>query len=216
MKFGVLAGNSHLNSRIYEMFEDIDASDVLQFVKKFKSERNEQRFHTFRELIIGSQFRKQGLNLRYGQRLRGKTPDWVLIDNTQQVCELLDVVSLHQRREVEADMMSSVSAGQVWSGWITIPPDHIYSKIEQKANAYAALAAGLKKPYVVCLFGEFTASVDPDEVEHVLYHHHGGAFSRLPTLSGVVYFVESSGSYHYSYYPNHNASHASLLMSRQE
>jgi len=212
MKYGVLAVNSHINSRIYEMFEDIDPSDVAAFAKKFKSESNEQRFHTLRELIIGSQLRRQGLKLRYGRKVHGKTPDWVSVDDADQIDEILDVVTLRQRRETETDILSTLSTDQVWSGWVTIPSDHIYSKIEQKANTYASLVNSIKRPYIVCLFGEFTASVDPEEVQHVLYSHHGGAFSTLPTLAGVIYFLERSGTYHYSYFANRAAAYPSLLL----
>lgn len=214
MKFGVLAGNDQINSRIYEMFEDIDPSDVAIFARKFKSERDEQRFHTFRELIIGSQLRRQGVRLRHERKISGKTPDWVIVDDTDQVNEVLDVVTLHKRRQTETEMLKTLSTGQIWSGWVTIPPDHIYSKIEQKANAYAALINEIKKPYVVCLFGEFTASIDPEEVEHVLYGHHGGVLSRLPTLAGVVFFLERSGSYSYSYYANPAATYPSPFLAR--
>lgn len=214
MKFGILAGNSHINSRIYKMFEDIDPSDVIVFARKFKSERDEQRFHTFRELIIGSQLRRQGLNLRYERMILGKTPDWVVVDDEDQMIEILDVVTLHQRRETETDIFSTISTGQIWSGFVTIPSDHIYSKIEQKANAYAGLVNEITRPYVVCLFGEFTASVDPEEVQYVLYDHHGGLFLMLPTLAAVIYFYEHSGAYHYSYFANHAAAHPSRLLPR--
>lgn len=212
MKFGILAGNSHINSRIYEMFEDIDPSDVLVFVRKFKSEGNEQRFHTFRELIIGSQLCRSGLKLRYERKVLGKTPDWVIVDDADQIEEIFDVVTIHQRREIETDIQRTISNSQVWSGWVSIPPDHIYSKIEQKANAYASLVGKIRKPYIACLFGEFTASIDPEEVQYALYKHHGGVLSTLPTLSGVIYFLERSGKYHYSFFPNHTAEYPSHFL----
>ncbi len=214
MQFGVLAGNSHINSRIYEMFNDIEPSDRAAFVKKFKTESDRQRFHTFRELVIGSHLRRQGMKLRYAQKILGKTPDWVLLDAADKIVEILDVVTLHQREAKETDIMASVSFGQIWSGWITIPSDHIYSKIERKANAYAALVGKINRPYVVCLFGEFFASVDPEEVRHVLYEHHGGALSKLPTLAGVIFFFEESGTYRYSYFANHAATYPSSLLTR--
>jgi hypothetical protein len=212
MKFGVLAGNSHINARIHKMLEEIDSSDVSAFIRKFKSERNEQLFHTYRELIIGAELRRHGFRLRYEQKVLEKTPDWVIVDEVDQVGEILDVVTLHQRRETETDMQHTVSTGEIWSGWVTIPPDHIYSKIEQKANAYADLVSTINKPYIVCMFGEFTACVNPEEVQYVLYDHKGGVFSTTPTLSGVVYFFECSGEYHYFYFGNPTASHPSSCL----
>lgn len=202
MQYGKLAGNDHINARIYEMFGQIDPADVAAFVRKFRKERDEQRFHTFRELVVGSHLRQSGLNARYEQRVQDKTPDWVIYDQAGAVHELIDVTSLHQRRETETDMVGSVAAGQIWTGWVTIPPDHIYSKIESKASAYSRLSAEVGKPYTVFLFGEFLATVDPEEIEHVLYKHHNGVFSSLPMLSGLVYFTEGGGAYRYNYYAN--------------
>jgi hypothetical protein len=215
MRFGLLAGNEHINSRIYELLGNIDPSDAPAFARKFKEERNEQRFHTFRELILGAQLRGRGLNMRYEQKILGKTPDWVAIGPNGEVEEIFDVASLHQRNATEADMYSAISAGHIWSGWVTIPPDHIYSKVEQKADAYSALVEATRKPYVVCLFGEFMACVDPEEVEYVLEKHHGGLFRRVPTLAGVIYFFEQSGSYRYCHFSNPAAHFRSSYLERQ-
>lgn len=200
MQFGTLAGNSHINTRIYEMFGQIDPADVAAFVRKFRTERDDQRFHTFRELVVGSHLRLRGLNARYEQRVQDKTPDWVVYDSAGSIQELIDVTSLHQRLEKKTDMLRTLSTGEVWTGWVTIPSDHIYSKIQTKANAYADLSAAVGKPYTVFLFGEFFAAIDPEEVEHVLYELHGGVFSSLPMLSGLVYFTHGGGEYRYSYY----------------
>jgi hypothetical protein len=214
MKFGVLAGNSHINSRIYEMFESIDPRDVSTFVRKFRSESDSQRFHTYRELILGSELRRRGLNLRYEQNVNGKTPDWAVLSDSGEVDEILDVVTLHQRRSNDLDIGQAIAAGRVWAGWVTLSPDHIYSKIQRKADAYADLAARSHTPYTVCLFGEFTACVDPVQVEHVLYTHRGGAFTDWPNLAGVLYFYERSGVYHYSHFVNQSANDPSRHLAR--
>ena len=205
MRYGVLAGNSHINSHIYEMFESIDPIDISKFVKKFKSESDDQRFHTLRELILGAELCRQGLRLRYEKKIKDKTPDWTIVNEADEVDEILDVVTLHQRRAKDLDIGRIVATGRIWSGWVTVPPDHIYSKVQSKADSYAALAAESNTPYTVCLFGEFTACVDPAQVEYVLYTHHGGVFLDRPGLSGVLYFHERSGTYHYSHFVNHSS-----------
>lgn len=212
MLFGVLAGNEHINSRIYQMLEQIDPVDVSAFVRKFRTERDEQRMHTFRELVVGSHLRTNGLNARYEQVVLRKTPDWVIYNSADEPTELVDVVSLHQRRETETDMLGTLSTGAIWSGWVSIPPNHLYAKIEQKANLYASLAGSLNVPYTVFLFGEFLASVDPEEVEYVLREHHGGLFPTLPTLAGLSYFTESVGTYSYMYYANGKATFPSRAL----
>jgi hypothetical protein len=139
------------------------------------------------------------------------------LDNPQQANEtdeILDVVTLHQRRAKDLDIGHSIDNGRVWSGWVTVPPDHIYSKIQSKAYSYADLAIQNSTPYTVCLFGEFTACVDPAQVEHVLYTHHGGIFRDRPGLAGVLYFHERSGTYHYSHFPNHSSLAPSKQLAR--
>jgi len=205
MKYGVLAGNSSINSRIYDSFESIDPSDITAFIRKFKSESDGQRFHTYRELILGAELCRKGLRLQYERKIGNKTPDWAILNQAGEVDEILDVVTLHQRRDKDVDIGSTISSGHIWSGWVTVPSDHIYSKIQRKADSYSHLAVQSGMPYTVCLFGEFTACIDPVQVEHVLYTHHGGAFQDHPELSGVLYFYERSGTYHYTHFPNHSA-----------
>ena len=214
MKYGALSGNSHIDSRIYEMFETIDPGDIAVFVKKFRTESDDQRFHTFRELILGAELCRKGLKLRYEKRMGGKTPDWTILNQSDEPDEILDVATLHQRRTKDLEIGNAVARGGIWSGWATVPPDHIYSKIQSKADSYSALAAESGMPYTVCLFGEFTACVDPSQVDHVLHTHHGGIFQGRPELAGVLYFHERSGIYHYTHFPNHSASAPSKYLAR--
>ena len=205
MRYGVLAGNSSINSRIYEMFESIDPRDIPAFVKKFRNESDDQRFHTFRELILGAELCRKGLKLRYEKKIGDRTPDWTILTQDGEVNEILDVATLHQRRVKDLGIGQTVANGHIWTGWVTVPADHIYSKIQSKADSYSDLAAQGSMPYTVCLFGEFTACVDPAQIEHVLYTHHGGIFQDRPELSGVLYFHERSGVYHYTHFPNHSS-----------
>ena len=69
-------------------------------------------------------------------------------------------------------------------------------------------------PYVVAMFGEFTASVEPDEVYHVVSELHGGIFGDIPSLAGVIFFRERSGDYEFSRFANPGASHSSHVALR--
>lgn len=183
-------------------------------VRKFRSESDEQCFHTYRELILGSHLRRQGGDWRYEQKIGSKTPDWVVYDSDDQVIEIVDVFTLHQRRETDVAIFKGLSFRGSWAGWITIAPDHLFSKIEQKANTYAKLIEKLGVPYVVAMFGEFTASVEPDEVYHVVSELHGGIFGDIPSLAGVIFFRERSGDYEFSRFANPVASHPSHVALR--
>jgi hypothetical protein len=185
MEHGTLAGNSSINDRIYSCLATLDPRDVPAFFRKFRrGGGDDERFHTFRELLLGSHLRQRGWAVRYEQHLAGKTPDWLIPAGASGPSEIVDVVTLHQRRSTDVEIGATISAGQIWSGWVTIPPDHILSKLDQKVGSYRRLASLHALPYTVALFGEFTASVDPEEVSHVLYEHHGACSRRLPSSQG--------------------------------
>jgi hypothetical protein len=60
----------------------------------------------------------------------------------------------------------------------------------------------LHLPYTVAAFSEFTASLEPDEISHVLFRHHGGLLAASPELSGVIFFSEQNGRYAFTYFAN--------------
>ena len=160
MNFGTLAGNDCINGRIHEMLGTLHPDDGPRFVRKFRSDPDEQCFHTYRELILGAHLRTCGWNLRYEQSLGGKTPDWALIDDDGQVAEIVEVVTLHQRRVVDRAIGKAISSHRTWVGWVSTPLDRLFKKLRKKAEAYASLADDLHLPYVVALFGEFTAPIE--------------------------------------------------------
>jgi hypothetical protein len=212
MTFGTLAGNDFINSRIHEMLGALHPDDVPRFVRKFRSDPDEQCFHTYRELILGAHLRTCGWNLRYGQSLGGRTPDWVLINDVGQVAEIIDVATLHQRRVVDKAIGKTVSSHRPWVGWVSTPPDRLYAKLREKAEAYASLAADLHVPYTVALFGEFTAPIEPFEVHHVLHELHGGVFAAVPTVTGALFFRERLGQYEYHHFMNSRATLISQVL----
>lgn len=211
MKHGRLAGNSSINDRIYSCLAALDPKDVPAFVRKFRRGDEPEKFHTLRELLLGAHLRHRGWAVRYEQALAGKTPDWLLPACVSAPSEIVDVVTLHQRRVTDIEIGTAISAGETWAGWATIPPDHILSKLDQKVGIYRRLASLHALPYTVALFGEFTASVDPEEISHVLYKHHGGLLTATPELSGVIYFLERNGNYEFTYFANRHATVPSRL-----
>jgi hypothetical protein len=209
MKYGILSRNKSINTKIYQSFELIDTNDVESFVSKFMSEIREQKNHTFRELITGAYLASNGLNVKYEQTISGKTPDWSVVGTYGDIEEIIDVVTIHQRREIEKDMIETLSRDEIWCDWMTVPPDHIYSKIEAKSNSYSKIINERKLPYTICIFGEFFSDIQPDEVRHVLYDHHGGLFLNNSGVAGVLFFLENNGIYNFTYFPNHEAQYPS-------
>jgi hypothetical protein len=213
MDFGRLAGNDVIDGRIHEMLGTLDPADVPRFVRKFRSDADEQCFHTYRELILGAHLRTCGWNLRYEQAIGDKTPDWVLIGDDGRAAEILDVLTLHQRRVVDREIGEELSSGRPWVGWISMPPDHLFSKLRAKAEAYSSLGQSLCLPYVVALFGEFTASIEPFEVHNALYELHGGVFAAVPAVAGALFFRERLEQYEYHHFTNPRATLISRILS---
>jgi hypothetical protein len=130
-----------------------------------------------------------------------------LIDDGGQVAEILDVGTLHQRPVVDSAIGKAVSSHRAWAGWVSTPPDRLFAKLREKAKAYSSLAEELHLPYVVALFGEFTAPIEHYEVHHVLHELHGGVFAAVPGVAGTIFFRERHGQYEYHHFTN---SHATL------
>ena len=94
-----------------------------------------------------------------------------------------------------------------------MPADHVYRKLGDKAGQYSSLAKQTNSPYALAVYGEFTASVAPEEMWHVLFVQHDGWFTEHPEISGVVYCREKDFQFEYTYYLNPYATHESVLLS---
>jgi hypothetical protein len=206
LDFGRLAGNDAINTRIYECFRIIDPRDIPKFVRKLRTENDNQRFHTFRELIFGAELATRGFKPRYEQALDGMTPDWVIYDERGIAREVVDVVTLHPRHEIDQDIARTAGSREIWTGWITIAPNRLYAKLQDKFGAYSTFAENERMAFVVALFSEFMAPLDAGEIDHVLTDLHGGLFGDYPQVSGLIHFEYSKGAYRFSGFANATAS----------
>jgi hypothetical protein len=71
-------------------------------------------------------------------------------------------------------------------------------------------------PYVLAVYGEWTASVTPEEFQYVLLVQHGGWFKSAVEVSGVIYCkAKDLRPFHFEffYYPNPYAARPSALLS---
>lgn len=202
LDFGRLSGNDAINTRIYECFRIIDPRDISKFVRKLRTENDNQRFHTFRELIFGAELATRGLKPRYEQTLGGVTPDWTIYDERCIAKEIVDVVTLHPRYDIDQDIAKTVGAGAMWSGWITTAPNRLYAKLQDKFGAYSTYAESGCKALVVALFSEFMSPLDASEIDHVLTELHGGLFRDYPQVSGLVHFEYREGAHRFSSFAN--------------
>ena len=193
--------DEHGNARLQRLIRCLHPDDYGPFVAKLTTQPLRARLHTYRELLLGAQIRRGGADFRYEQEVDGQTPDWSLSEGGK-LLELIDVLTLHQRNEKEREITTSLHTKKRWAGWITIPADHIYRKLNDKSGQYSALAREKRVPYVLAAFGDFFASISPEEVKRVLYVEHDGWFATVPEVSGVIYFTERSFRFEFMYFQN--------------
>ena len=208
MQFGQLAGNVSINAGIYACLAKVNPKDVAKFFKNFRTQPPAQAHHTYRELLVGANLSDHGLQPRYDLEIDGKTPDWSLLDEQEKVIGIVELPTFHQNAQLDREIGETLGRGEIWAGWMPQNTGRLYQKVQQKAERYARLAGSAQVPYVVAVFGEFTASVDLAEVEEVLFSSHGGAFTHFPWLCGLLYFEESSGIYAFKCYANSDARRA--------
>jgi hypothetical protein len=203
MKYVRLAGNNAINKTIYRCLRLISESDVPKFIKQFKSIPHDdpQVMHTFRELVLGAFLRLNGFNARHDYEVDGKTPDWVILDEFGNVFAIIELVNFHLDRLTEKSVTHTMDSGQTACVW-TDNTSRLYQTVWKKSDTYEKIAVKNSVPYVVAIFGEFTAGVDFDEIQEVLFEEHGGLFSFCQILSGVLFFEESGGQYVFKYFAN--------------
>jgi hypothetical protein len=205
-------GNKHLQALVQCLHPD----DVHSFVEKLTKQPRSERFHSYRELLVGIYFRNRGFDVRYEMAICGQTPDWCLKNSVGSPIEIVDVVTLHQQYDRDLEISTTIRRAQQWTGWITIPPDHIFRKLDNKAGQYSKMARQNSLSYVLAVFGEFTASIAPSEFKRVLFDQYGGWLTTRPEVSGVLYFTGKAFTdfqFEYTYYPNPDAPQQSILLS---
>ena len=197
-----LAGNASINKLIYQCLQKIHPDDAPKFVRRFREQRPQQAAHTYRELLVGTYLANLSIPGRYDLEQLGKTPDWSVFDQSGSSSGIIEVMTFHQTAGIDRAIGESWLSGKAWCGWMPQNGPRLYQKLQEKAERYESLVRQLDVPYVVSVFGEFTASVDQRELQETLFSLHGGAFSQFACLSGVLYFQESLGAYRFKYFGN--------------
>ncbi len=191
---------------IYRCFNYAHAGDVPKFLKKFKSQLqdNTQVMHTFRELILGAYLTGRGFNVRYEYTSDGETPDWSALNESAVLIAIVELINFHLDLATADSIDAELLNRGYWIGWQTSNDVRLYERIQHKMNAYKTLVKKHDIPYVVAVFGEFRAAVNRDELNTCLYSSEYGLFELNREVSGVLFFEESSGRYQFTYMPNPN------------
>ena len=206
--------NEEGNTHLYTLLRKINPDDVQIFVEKLTTQPLDTRFHTYRELLIGAHLCEHGLQVRYEHQIDSKTPDWSLLNIEGFPKEVIDVFTLHQRRDKDIEITTSLKQHNSYAGWITVPPEHVYRKLSDKAGQYSVLTEQYDIPFVLALFVDFKASVEQEEVRHVLFDLHGGWFKTSPHISGLVYSRIRNFQFEFRFFSNPYAMRKSALESQ--
>lgn len=162
--------------------------------------------HTFRELILGAFLSQSGFRLRHNFGIDSKTPDWCVLDNNSHPQIIIELLNFHPDAETSADIVNQIQKKGIWANFVKPNTERLYDTIREKVVKYKSLVTKYKIPYIVSVFGEFTAIVDQDELDQCLFDKESGIFKLYPEISGVLYFEETSGIYFFTYRPNPMAS----------
>ena len=177
---------------------------MRKFVKKFRVQphNEDQVMHTFRELILGAFLSMNGLKVRYEFKIDSKSPDWCILNDDESLSGIIELINFHIDRATETSQKQVIESGRVWCDWMKPNNARLYQKIEEKINIYDALIKKYKVPYIISVFGDFTAFIEMDVLHQCLFQDHGGIFNQYTIISGVLFFEESLGRYHFNYIAN--------------
>lgn len=207
-----LAGNDYINDRIHKYSTLLCSRDKQRIFSKFRADvADVRKFESYRELTFGWYLCHSGFNPVYEEEVQGLTPDWVLKDADGQITEIIDVVTLHLRREAANSIAKGLMEKGSGAAWTSMPQQNIYSKLDGKAGRYAQLAERLQVPYIIAVFGEFFVNIAPEEIASSLTGTVG-IFAQRPNLSGVVYWREVQGQYEFTHFVNEGCQYKSGIL----
>ena len=207
-KYGQIAESQAINAFIYFCFEELEEPVQQKFVKLFRQQPHDQAqvMHTFRELVLGAYLHAAGFQVRYAQRLQGKTPDWVIVDEQLTPLAIVELVNFHIDRQTETVIQKqSRTRPAVVGYWRDGNADNLErlsSRLQEKAQVYQGLVNELSLAYVIAVFGEFEAALDRDDIMACLNGERDQLFDRYPYISGVLFFDENGGTYRFQYLEN--------------
>jgi hypothetical protein len=191
--------------------------DQAAFRKKFREQADDEHqvMHTFRELLAGVFVARQGFTPRYEPDIDGLTPDWRFrSDGAGEF--MADVVNFHIDKKVESEQDKTLAGSrvQMWCDWMPDNSHRLYQTIKGKAGKHKAMALKGRIPFVVIVYGWFSAALLPDQVESCLLPENM-LFDEYPTLTGVYHMdqrgnclVDASAGYTFAYYENAKAAFA--------
>ena len=201
--------NKSMNETIYRCFEYLSPEDVSKFKIKFQNYQNDdwQLTHTYRELLLGAHLCSLGYNARHEIKLDLQTPDWSIFDKDQKIKTIIETASFHPPKAIEDERWKSLGEKGVFFSWHSDNTNRLYDRIRDKVTRYQKLVEKYELSFVVAIFDQSFADIQPNEIQECLFEQQTGIFSLYSELSGALFFRDGFGDsfpshYHFEYMEN--------------
>ena len=191
------------------MNKEISDKVILDFCKTFLSKENFEKLSKkinnpqntrddfYAELIIGGIMGYLGLNIEYELDLLGKTPDWTILDNNQNIFGIIECSQLHIDHETDKKTSINDSAKPVVMGyWMDEErnnSDRLFEKLSDKARKYKNVVKKENICYIIAIYINGKLEFFEDEIRLLLYDD-SGFFNEFSEVDGVI-IVSEIGNY---------------------
>jgi hypothetical protein len=217
---GRIAENLNINACIHECFQYLHSSDVKRYTKEFQSQPHDQDqvLHTFRELLFGSYLARNAWKVRAYQKIDGKTPDWSVFGDSDDLRAIIDVVNLHADKATDDRAKTLLKQGTPapLSADEAADSKRVYDSIKSKCITYREIVHSRNLPYIIGLFPQFNIAIDRPQVIENLHLPPNGLFltqelGGYPNVSGLAFLSEAASvdvhdslwlGYQFEYFPN--------------
>ncbi len=193
------------------MNKEILNTVILDFCKTYLSKENfeeltkkindplDNREDFYAELIIGGIMGYLELTLEYEPDLLGKTPDWAILDDKENIIAIVECSQIHIDYETDKKtMVGDYKKPTIIGYWMdeeSNNTDRLFEKLAEKANKYKKIVKKLQIGYIIAIYINAKLEFFDDEIRSLLY---GDPlfFNEFPEVNGVIVVSESGkGNY---------------------
>jgi hypothetical protein len=120
----------------------------------------------------------------------------------QEITAVVELLNFHAQHGIRSAIEARRAAKAVWVGRVPSPTARLLSRLDEKAAAYREIVSRRQLPYVIAVFASVESFLAPRDLEAALLDSSADWFNANETVSGVLHFEETSGSYVFTYFPN--------------
>lgn len=174
-------------------------------------------------MLFGSYLARNGWKVRAYQKIDGKTPDWSVFGDGDNLTAIIDVVNLHADKATDDRSKTLLKQGKP----APLPGDEaadskrVYDNIKSKCIIYKYIVKSRNISYIIGLFPQFNIAIDRSQVIENLYLPSTGLFlteelGGYPNASGLTFLSEKTSfgvhdslwtGHQFEYFPNPYARH---------